>query len=82
MVTLANKLVAKYKEYLKTVNLDIFNLEKEANFIVYKTVEVEKARLQGANLENFPKKARFDKYRVAARDQLDNQVELKKTRQE
>jgi len=34
MATLTNKLVAKYKEYLKTINdLSVLNLEEEAGSI-------------------------------------------------
>jgi len=33
MATLTNKLVAKYKKYLETANLSIFNLEDEVDKI-------------------------------------------------
>ena len=81
MATLTNKLVAAYKEYLKTVNLKILDLEEEAGTIVQRAVEAEKAKLQGINLKSFPKTAQFDEYRTAAKNQLNNQVELEVTRQ-
>ena len=82
MATLTNKLVAVYKEYLKTINLKILNLEEEAGTIIQKAVEAEKAKLQGTNLKSFFKTVQFNKYRTAAKDQLDNWVELKITKQE
>ena len=46
MATLINKLIAKYKVYLETINnLNNLDLEEEVGFIAWRVIKTNKARL-------------------------------------